>query len=92
MTKILHSFLDKHFEGMNLRPALFYSWEYSTHFEISDPLILYYEKKHLKQAFHQSITLFDKVFGEEDEIIFVTDVHSTSDNLFLQRRPLKLLP
>jgi len=48
---ILHSFLDKHFERLILSPSLFYSWKNSIRFEISNPLIPYYKKEHLEQAF-----------------------------------------
>ncbi|MFP3845670.1 DUF3885 domain-containing protein [Priestia filamentosa] len=87
---ILHSFLEKHFEGLVLKPALFYSWKYSIRFEMSNPSISYYEKEHLEQAFHRSIRLFENVFGEKDEILFVTDVHTTNKDLFLQKRPLNV--
>ncbi|PFW72000.1 hypothetical protein COL23_26245 [Priestia aryabhattai] len=89
-TNTLPSFLENYFEGLTLSPALFYSWKYSIRFEISDPLISYYEKDCLKQAFHRSITLFHKVFEEEDEILFVTDVHTMNKDLFLQKRPLNV--
>jgi len=89
-TNTLPSFLEKHFEGLALRPALFYSWKYRIRFEISDPLISSHEKDCLNQAFHRSIILFQRVFGEGDEILFVTDVHTTNKELFLQKRPLNV--
>lgn len=88
--KISHSFLDKDFEGLILRPALFYFWKYGIRFEVSHPWMPYYEKENLKQIFQRAITLFNKVFSEEDEILFVTDVHCTSSDLFLQRTPLNV--
>ncbi|KMY51598.1 DUF3885 domain-containing protein [Peribacillus loiseleuriae] len=90
MIKILNSFLDNDFEGLILRPSLFYSWINSIRFEISHPRIPHYEKENLEQTFQRAITLFNKVFGEKDEILFVTDVHSTSNDLFLQRKPLNV--
>ncbi|MCM3186922.1 DUF3885 domain-containing protein [Priestia megaterium] len=45
----------------------------------------------MNQAFHRSITLFQRVFGEGDEILFVTDVHTTNKDRFLQKRPLKYI-
>lgn len=89
-TNTLNAFLENHFEGLILRPALFYSWKYSLRFEMSNPSVPYYEKEHLKQAFHRSITLFERVFREEDEILLVTDVHSTDKDFFLQKRPLNV--
>ncbi|MDO6851730.1 DUF3885 domain-containing protein [Priestia megaterium] len=87
---ILHSFLKKHFERLILSPSLFYSWKNSIRFEISNPLIPYYKKEHLEQAFYRSIRLFEAVFGEEDEILLVTDVHSIKKDIFLQKRPLNV--
>ncbi|MED3931645.1 DUF3885 domain-containing protein [Priestia megaterium] len=89
-TNTLSSFLKEYCEGLTLRPALFYSWKYSIRFQISDPLISSHEKDCLNQAFHRSITLFQRVFGEGDEILFVTDVHTTNKDLFLQKRPLNV--
>ncbi|MGG4380541.1 DUF3885 domain-containing protein [Priestia megaterium] len=89
-TNTLSSFLEEYCEGLTLRPALFYSWKYSIRFEISDPLISSHEKDCLNQAFHRSITLFQRVFGEGDEILFVTDVYTTNKDLFLQKRPLNV--
>ncbi|MEB2290430.1 hypothetical protein [Priestia megaterium] len=87
---ILHSFLEKHFERLILSPTLFYSWKNSIRFEISNPLIPYYKKEHLEQAFYRSIRLFEAVFGEEDEILLVTDVHAIKKDIFLQKRPLNV--
>ena len=87
---ILHSFLEKHFERLILSPSLFYSWKNSIRFEISNPLIPYYKREHLEQAFYRSVRLFEAVFREEDEILFVTDVHSMKKDLFLQKRPLNV--
>ncbi|MDD1516037.1 DUF3885 domain-containing protein [Priestia megaterium] len=89
-TNTLPLFLEKYFEGLTLSLALFYSWKYSIRFEISDPLISSHEKDCLNQAFHRSITLFQRVFGEGDEILFVTDVHTTNKDRFLQKRPLNV--
>ncbi|UOO43785.1 DUF3885 domain-containing protein (plasmid) [Priestia megaterium] len=87
---ILHSFLEKHFENLILSPSLFYSWKNSIRFEISNPLIPYYKKEHLEQAFYRSIRLFEAVFGEEDELLLVTDVHAIKKDIFLQKRPLNV--
>ncbi|MDR7002030.1 hypothetical protein [Neobacillus niacini] len=55
-------------------------------FEISNPIIPYNAKENLKQTFQRSISLFKKVFDERDEILLVTDVLTTSNNHFLQRK------
>jgi hypothetical protein len=90
MIRVLYSFLDENFEGLTLDPSLFYSWNNSIRFEISHPMIPLYAKGNLKQTFLRSISLFKKVFEEKDEILFVTDVLTTSNNHFLQRKPLNV--
>jgi hypothetical protein len=90
MIRVLYSFLDTNFEGLTLEPPLFYSWKNSIRFEISHPTIPHYSKENLKQTFQRSISLFKKVFEEKDEILFVTDVVTTSNNHFLQKKPLNV--
>jgi hypothetical protein len=90
MTTELNTFLNEKFKGLRLEPPLFYSWENSIRFEISAPWVSYYEKEHLKQAFDRAITLFKQVFADSDEMLLVTDVTSTREDLFLQRRPLNV--
>ncbi|WP_045521067.1 DUF3885 domain-containing protein [Neobacillus niacini] len=90
MIKNLYSFLNQNFEGLILEPPLFYSWSNSIRFEISNPIIPHYAIENLKQTFQRSITLFKKVFDERDEILLVTDVLTTRNNHFLQRKPLNV--
>nr|WP_228548369.1 DUF3885 domain-containing protein [Sporosarcina obsidiansis] len=42
------------------------------------------------QAFDRAITLFDAVFTEEDDMLLVTDVHTTSCHDFLKKSPLNV--
>ncbi len=90
MSKILQSFLEENFTGLTLRPALFYSWKYGLRFEISIPCRPHFEKDNLMQILHRTNTLFDKVFGEEDEFLFVTDVYTAKHSLLLQQKPLNV--
>ncbi|GIN90023.1 hypothetical protein J22TS1_10740 [Siminovitchia terrae] len=90
MSEILHSFIKKNFTGLTLRPSLFYLWKYGIRFEISKPGRPHFEKDNLKQIFHRTNTLFDKVFGEEDELLFVTDVYTAKHSPLLQRKPLNV--
>lgn len=89
MTKVLQLFLDEYYDGLVLAPGLFYSWKKSIRFEISPPFPDD-EKQKFKQTFERAITLFNKVFGENDHILLVTDVHSTRRDNFLQRKPLNV--
>lgn len=90
MIRNLNSFLNKNFNGLILEPPLFYSWNYSIRFEISNPKIPRNVKENMKQTFQRSITLFNKVFDERDEILLVTDVRTSSNNHFLQKKPLNV--
>lgn len=90
MSNILHSFLKKNFQGLILRPALFYSWKNSIRFEISNPSIPFSKQENLLQIFNRTTTLFEKIFDDEDEILFVTDVHTSKNNPFLYKKPLNV--
>lgn len=83
----LKTYLVEYFTGIELAPALFYETNKAIRFEISES-IAFDEPDFLKQAFYRSITLFEAVFGEDDEIMMVTDVHS--NNHFLRERPLNV--
>jgi hypothetical protein len=86
----LNTFLNENFKGLKLEPPLFYSWENGIRFEIGEPGIPFYEKANLQQTFERAITLFKKVFADSDEMLLVTDVTSTSEDIFLQKRPLNV--
>lgn len=88
----LQSYMNHHFKGLALAPALFYSWSPAIRYEISDPMISVNEPvvTQLKQAFHRSITLFDEVFRGTDEMMLITDVHTTVSNSYLQKSPLNV--
>ncbi|WP_394188749.1 DUF3885 domain-containing protein [Paenisporosarcina quisquiliarum] len=90
MSNIVHAFLEKNFQGLILRPALFYSWKSSIRFEISNPFIAFSEKENLLQIFNRTTTLFEKIFDDEDEILFITDVHTSKNNPFLHKKPLNV--
>ncbi|PIC87447.1 hypothetical protein CSV72_04740 [Sporosarcina sp. P20a] len=85
--KTLEVYLAEYFNGIELAPALFYETNKAIRFEISES-IGFDEPDFLKQAFYRSITLFEAVFGEDDEIMMVTDVHT--NNHFLRERPLNV--
>ncbi|MEH7096936.1 DUF3885 domain-containing protein [Neobacillus vireti] len=90
MIRNLYSFLNENFEGLILEPPLFYNWNNSIRFEISNPVIPTWARENLKQTFHRSISLFKKVFEQKDEILLVTDVLTTRNNQFLQMKPLNV--
>lgn len=90
MINQLSLFLEEHFEGLTLKPALFYSHKYGIRFEISMPGVKHGEKKNLLQMQERMNEIFHRVFTDEDEILLVTDIHCDKDDTFLQKRPTKV--
>ncbi|WP_158541113.1 DUF3885 domain-containing protein [Sporosarcina sp. BI001-red] len=85
----LESFLDQNFKGLTLQPPLFNAWNPAIRFEMVKPEVSINESSSLENAFQRSITLFDEVFRDEDELIAIVDVRTTVDHLFLEE-PLKV--
>ena len=86
----LQSFMNQHFNGIELVPALFYAWEPGLRFEISNPKLSYNDLSYLEQAFERSGALFDAAFNEEDEILFVTDLITWRNNSFIRKKPVNV--
>lgn len=86
----LQSFMNQHFNGIELAPALFYAWEPGLRFEIADPKRSYEEPNFLAQAFERSTVLFDTAFNDEDEILFVTDLITWRNNSFIRKKPVNV--
>lgn len=83
-------YLASHFNGLQLEPALFYDWQNSIRFEISDPQIATDDPAVMQQAFHRATTLFNQVFEPEDNLLLVTDVATKANNHFLHKKPLNV--
>lgn len=90
MINQLSLFLEEHFEGLTLKPALFYSYKYGIRFEISMPGVEHGEKKNLLQMQERMNEIFHRVFTDEDEMLLVTDIHCDKNDTFLQKRPTKV--
>lgn len=86
----LQSFMNQHFNGIELAPALFYAWEPGLRFEIADPKRFYEEPNFLAQAFERATALFDAAFNEEDEILFVTDLITCRNDSFIRKKPVNV--
>lgn len=69
---------------------MFYDWDNSIRFEIGNPALSYDDPDVMTQAFQRSIVLFNEVFEEEDDILFVTDIDTTVMDHFLQKKPLNI--
>ena len=90
MSSTLNQFLAKHFDGLVLRPPLFYLWDYGIRFEISDPELAFGDKANLKQVYKRYTEIFHKVFDANDQILLVANVYSEKESRFLQKRPLNI--
>ncbi|WP_439108522.1 DUF3885 domain-containing protein [Alkalihalophilus lindianensis] len=86
----LSQFMKEHFNNLNLRPPLFYLWKYGIRFEISMPWVEHEDKDNLQQINERTVTIFNKVFNQEDEIFLITDIHCEKSETFLQKRPTKV--
>lgn len=86
----LSQFMKEHFNNLNLRPPLFYLWNYGIRFEISMPWVEHEDKDNLQQISERSVTIFNKVFNQEDKIFLITDIHCEKNDTFLQRKPTKV--
>lgn len=82
--------MKEHFNNLNLRPPLFYLWKYGIRFEISMPGVEHDDKDNLQQIMERTSTIFNKVFNQEDEIFFISDIHCEENDTFLQMRPTKV--
>ena len=85
---VFTNFLNRYFHGELLTPSLFETWKPALRFEISDEEATMADIDAMQEAVERSVTLFDEVFYEEDNLLVVADVYTTKDHLFLKKRPL----
>lgn len=57
-------------------------------FELSESEAVMDSPNGLKQAILRSVTLFDEVFGEEDNLLVVAEVYTKKNHDFFEKRPL----
>ncbi|MCA1060153.1 DUF3885 domain-containing protein [Rossellomorea aquimaris] len=86
----LTNFMQSYFNGLILRPPLFYSSEFGLRFEISMPGEEHINKENLKQIKERTTSLFDHVFHDSDDILLITDVNTVEEDRFLEKRPTKV--
>lgn len=79
--------MKEYFNGLTLRPPIFYLCKYGIRFEIENPDLDFYNKNNHQQIKERSTGIFNKVFSDTDEIFLVTDVHCEKNDKFLQKRP-----
>ena len=84
------TFMKSHFDGLVLRPPLFYLSEFGLRFEISMPGVEHENKENLQQIKKRTTDLFDHVFHDSNDILLITDVHTLKDDRSLEKRPIKV--
>lgn len=90
MTNKISEFMQSNFNNIPLRLPLFYNWDNSLRFEISNLQIEHESKENMNQMEERSCGIFDRVFHEDDEILFVTDVTCSEYDNLLNKKPMKV--
>jgi len=76
---MIENYLKKRFENLILEPPLFYSWSVGIRFEIGSKNIPIFldekqsriNEKYFTEALARAVAIFDSLFKNEDEILFV---------------------
>ncbi len=72
----LNQFLDENFNGLKLHPPLFYLWNNGLRFEIRNEEFEWYGKDNELQMKERTCTLFNSLFNDADDILFVIDLNA----------------
>ncbi|MBM4762825.1 hypothetical protein [Bacillus sp. B15-48] len=84
MIKVLDSFLKEYFRGLKLSPNFYEGWENSFRIDFGE------EKMSKDEALVCVNNLFDLVFQEQDDILFVFDVCPFENELYMDRKSLNV--
>jgi hypothetical protein len=87
---ILQGFLNEHFNRLKLHPPLFYLWNNGIRFEIRNPAFQWDSKENKLQMKERTKTLFDEIFDDSDEVLFVIDFDCPEGDKSIQRRPFQI--
>ena len=65
-----------HFQDLNLRPPLFYSWDVGIRFELGNPYMYPLDQDlYMEQVYDRAIDIYKYLHKENDEIYVVTNAH-----------------
>lgn len=90
MYNFLDRFMKEYFDGLVIRPPLFYLSKYGIRFEIANPYLSFEADTNLKQIQDRSRNLFNHIFDESDELLLVTNVYCEKNGNILGRKPLNI--
>lgn len=82
MKLLLNDFMYENFPKLELRPALFYSWDTSIRFELGvneSSVSIHENSLYLPGVYKRAITLFKSLHSESDDIYVVVDVNDFAD-------------
>ena len=81
----LKEYLDTTFPGLILKPSLYNQWKIGLHFELGRDVYQFKDDGRLNlemfnMVYSQSLSLFNNLFSEQDEIFLVTNVYHRKCN------------
>ncbi|URT72721.1 DUF3885 domain-containing protein [Cytobacillus firmus] len=85
----LNNFMNENFTNLELRPALFYSWDIGIRFNLGvdyDSDCCYENSPYLRGVYKRAITLFKTLHLQEDVIFVVANVNDFGDNAAFNRK------
>ncbi|MFD1337140.1 DUF3885 domain-containing protein [Oceanobacillus iheyensis] len=85
----LNEYMANTFPNLELRPALFYSWDIGIRFELGvnyDSDNVYYNCPYLIGVYHRAITLFNTLHLPDDDLYVVVDVDDFADSTAFEKR------
>lgn len=85
----LKDFMNENYPNLELRPALFYSWNTGIRFELGvnyDCHNIYEDCPYLKGVYNRALTLFKSLHSPEDDIYIVVDVNDFADGETFKRK------
>jgi hypothetical protein len=85
----LKNFMNENFPNLELRPALFYSWDIGIRFKLGvayDSDYCYEKSPYLRGVYKRAITLFKTLHLQEDEIFVVANVNDFGDKAAFNRK------
>lgn len=76
----LHTYMERVFPGLKLRPSLYEQWGASLHFEFAKGQYQFLPDGRLNkgmfdQVYEQATVLFERLFSDEDELFLVTNIY-----------------
>lgn len=83
----LNHYLETRYQGLKLRPPLFYQWRWGIRFELGNPSILGIDRQeYMERVYDRAIHLFEALHDKDDEMYVVTNAHFADKPPSLKRK------